>query len=831
MCALSRVFLASAILVSFLVADAVADPWISGVTPRLVGRGTTCEIEVAPWRHEASQILFYPPATYAPWTAPDASPGSAPGIRCVGTEFDAAKQRLVCRLEVAADCRSGEHPFRVLTAVGLSSMGTVYVGPFPIVDEGEAKANSNDTAETALRVEPNVTVRGTLSNSAADDIDCFRVAGKAGERLSVEVDMAKMGDDLQWQPVPEGYDAVVTILDPSRKKIAANDDSPLNRQDPLVSVKLPVDGDYTVVLRRSMFVPQERPYAIHIGRFVRPLAAFPPGGPAGTTTEVQLLGDPLGMVSLAVAVPQAPGTFPLFGDAPMPLSLRSSPFPNVLEEPGQPETRVPATPVAVNGILAKADETDRFRISVKKGVPLQVRVWASALGSPVDPVLRLLPIDPSGAAGAAEVTADDATLMERDIFGGQGDFPDTFDPSVVWTPKQDGDYFLEIADSRGAGGPTNVYRVEIAPPVNTLHLGISHEGYKPERPRKTSLSVPQGGRWTARLSLYPSQGSSITGPLDLAVEGLPPGVKMLSPRLPSLQSAWPMTLVGDADAPLAASLIRITARPVEGGAPFVTVNQQNLQRVSYSHYPWRNIRVDRFAAAVSQPAGFAVEIETPKQPLMRGSEMKIPVRIVRQPGCDEPLEMQCEFAPSGVGTSPAELIPSGETKATLTLSAEASATLGTSPLYVMVTTTQPRGGRADGSVKGDTGTGAERVRVSSEVVTIEVADPFVSLSAEPQSIRRGERVAYRWAVKQIRPFEGRASVRMLGLPVGMTAVGPEPTLDKTSTEVAVELEARDEALLGLVNDLKCSVRFSVNGDETSLRTGSGKLRIDPRLEK
>ena len=840
MCTSIRAILAAAALMACLGHDAAADPWIASVTPRLVGRGTTCEMEISPWRHEASQVVFYPPATYAPWTAPDTSPGAVPGIRCVSSEFDAAKQRLVCRLDVAADCRPGEHPFRVLTAVGLSSMGTVYVSPFPVIDEGESQANTNDTPETALQVKPDVTVRGTLSNSAADDIDCFRVVGKAGERLSVEVDMVKMGDDLQWNPVPEGYDSVVTILDPSGKKIATNDDSPLNRQDPLVSVKLPIDGAYTVVLRRSMFVPQGRPYAIHIGRFFQPLAAFPLGGPAGAPLEVQLLGDPLGTVSQSVAVPQAPGTFPLFGVAPAPLSLRSSPFPNVLEEFGQPETRVPATPVAVNGILAKADETDRFRIAVKKGVPLQVRVWASAIGSPVDPVLRLRPVDSSGAAGAVELTADDATLPDRDIFGAQGDFPDTFDPSVVWTPKQDGDYLLEIADSRGAGGSTNVYRVEIAPPVNTLHLGLSHEGYRPERPRKTSLSVPQGGLWTVRISLYPGQGSAITGPLDLAVEGLPQGVKMQSPRLPSLQTFWPMTLVADANAPLAASLIRITAKPVEGGAPFVTVNQQNLQRVSFSHYPWRNIRVDRFAAAVSKPAGFAVELETPKQPLMRGSQLTIPVRIVRQPWCDEPLEMQCEFAPAGVGTSPAELIPSGESKATLTLSADANAKLGTSPLYVMVTTMQPRGGRTDGSVSGDDTSGddtsgndtmgTERVRVSSDVVTIEVADPFVSLSAGPQSIRRGERGAYRWAVKQMRPFEGRASVRMLGLPVGLTAVGPEPTIDKTSTEVAVELEARDEALLGLVNDLKCEVRFSVNGDEISLRTGSGKLRIDPRLE-
>lgn len=822
-----RACLTLVILVPLLAADAMADPWIDGVKPRLVGRGTTCEIVVAPWHHEATEVVLYPPATFAPWKASDSSPAATPGIRCVGTQFDAAKQRLVCTLEVAADCLPGEHPFRVLTAVGLSSMAAVFVSPFPVIDEGENKANTNDTVETALRVEPNVTVRGTLSKSEAADVDCFRVAGKAGERLSVEVDMVKMGDDLQWQPFPEGYDSVVEILAPSGKRITLNDDSPLNRQDPLVSLKLPVDGDYTVVLKRAMFIPHDREYAIHIGRFFRPLAAYPAGGPAGQPLEMQLLGDPLGTVSQTVAVPQTPGTFQDAGEAPLPLLLRSSPFPNVLEQPGQAETKVPTIPVAINGILSQPDETDRFRLTVKKDVPLQVRVWSSGLGLPVDPVIRLRPVDASGAVGVAELTADDATLADRDIFGAQGDFPELFDPSVIWTPKQDGEYVLEVADTRAAGGPTSVYRIEIAPPVNTLHVGLHQEGYWPERPRKTSLTVPRGDRWTVRLSLYPGQGSTLKGPIDLAVDGLPAGVKMLSPRLPALQSVWPLTLSADANAPLAASFIRIEGRPADGGEPFATVNQQNLLRVRYSHYPWRSIRVDRFLAAVSEPAGFAVTLAAPKQPLMRGSELTVPVKIVRQPGFDEPLEMQCEFAPPGVGTPPAELIPSGETQANLTLSADANAKLGVAPLYVMVTTTQPRGGRSG----GDTARGSERVRVSSEVVSLEVAEPFVSLSTEPQSVRRGERLAYRWEVKQIRPFEGQATVRMLGLPVGVTANGPEPTIDKTSKEVAVELEATDDALLGLVSELKCDVRFTVNGGETRLQTGSGRLRIDPRLEK
>lgn len=812
----------------FLAGSASADPWISSVTPRLVGRGTTSEIVIAPWRHESLEMLFYPAATYAPWNASDMNPT---GIRCVATQFIAEKEQLICKLEIAPECRTGEHPFRILTRLGLSSMGTVFVGPFPVIDESETKDNSNDTTETALRIEPNTTVRGTLSKSQANDIDCFRVAGKAGERLSIEVDMVKLGDDLQWNPVPEGYDSIVAVLDPKGTRIAINDDSALNRQDPLLSVKLPIDGDYTIVLRRSMFIPRDREYAIHIGRFSRPLAAFPPGGPSGEPLDVRLLGDPLGDVSQTVSVPKASGTFAHFVDAPLPLSLRSSPYPNLLESADQTVTPVPSTPIALNGILGKQDEIDRFRITVKKDVPLQVRVWASAIGSPVDPSIRLRPLNEQGIAGNVELEADDAKLPERDIFGAQGDFLDTFDPSVIWTPKQDGDYWLEIGDPRGAGGPTHVYRIEVAPPAQTLHIGLSHEGYKPERPRKTSLSIPRGSPWTVRLSLYPGQGTNIAGPIDLGIDGLPPGVKMFSPRMPALQSVWPMTLVADTASPIAASFVRITARPADGSEPFAIVNQQNLQRVSYSHYPWRNIRVDRFATAVSEPAGFSVQLDAPKQSLMRGSEITIPVRIVREPGCDEPLEMQCELGPAGVGMSPAQLIPSGESTSSLTLSADANAKLGTWPLYVMVTTTEPRGGRTDGSVKGETGQGSERVRVSSEVAMIDVAEPFVALSSEPQSVRRGKRLAYRWSVKQLRPFEGQASVRMLGLPVGVAALGPVPIISDNSTEVAVELEASDEALLGLVSDLKCDLQFSLHGEEIHLRTGSGKLRIDPRLEQ
>jgi hypothetical protein len=104
----------------------------------------------------------------------------------------------------------------------------------------------------------------------------------------------------------------------------------------------------------------------------------------------------------------------------------------------------------------------------------------------------------------------------------------------------------------------------------------------------------------------------------------------------------------------------------------------------------------------------------------------------------------------------------------------------------------------------------------------------VKLSGEPQSIRRGDRLAYRWAVKQVVSFPGHATARLVGLPVGVTTTGAAPTLDATTGEITFGLEATDDALVGLVNGLACELTFTIDDQEIRLMTGAGKLRIDPR---
>ena len=128
-------------------------------------------------------------------------------------------------------------------------------------------------------------------------------------------------------------------------------------------------------------------------------------------------------------------------------------------------------------------------------------------------------------------------------------------------------------------------------------------------------------------------------------------------------------------------------------------------------------------------------------------------------------------------------------------------------------------------IDGYLGTG--RVRVSSEIVNLTIAEPYVELASQPESVRRGERKKYVWLVNHKSPFEGDARVKLLGLPKGVSVIEPLPILTKNSKEITFEIEATGEALLGRVSGLNCEVIVRAGDQEIRQRTGNGTLRIDP----
>jgi hypothetical protein len=484
---------------------------------------------------------------------------------------------------------------------------------------------------------------------------------------------------------------------------------------------------------------------------------------------------------------------------------------------------VPALPIALNGVIEKPGDSDAFRLAVKKGDRHRVRVYGAALGHPIDPVIRIRPVGPDGPPGAAEVEIDDAgrDANDRDRFGsGAGIFGDMLDPSVIWEPKADGEYVLDIRDASGGGGPTAIYRIEIDAPPQGVHFVLqSRFNDGGEGPRATGLAVPQGGRWTVVAELRKGQGTTYAGPFDIVADGLPAGVRLVSPRVPGTATRWPVQLVADADAAPGGAIISFGARAAD---PLVTLESGCHQAMPFVNHPggsaWRVVRTDRFAMAVTEPAPIAIDLARPTTALVRGGELSIPVTLTRRPGYDEPVEFQAEFGPTGVGLPPKQVIPSGDAEAVLTIAADRKAPLGKGPLYVMATT-----------LGGNDYLGSGRTRVSSEVIEVEVVEPFVELASEPANVRRGGRATFAFSVTPKTPFEGEAEARLLGLPKGVAVVGPPPKITKSSKRIAFEVEATDEALLGPVPGLECELVVKAAGQEIRQRSGKGVLRIDPRL--
>ena len=803
-----------------VVTHAIGPYHIERTLPRVGQRGTTVEVTIqGAVIEKPREIIFFRPGIQA--VGFEKLPDLPRRIGLAHSAF--IKEQIKCRFEIEPNCPLGEHPFRIRFGTEISSLGTFHVTPFPVIDESRKASDANNTLEKAFPVLPNVTVQGRLGSGSRGEVDLFRVSAKVGQRLSVEVDSVRISHNHYGD---SEFDLAVRILDESGRELAANDDNPLHLQDPVVSLNLPYDGLVYIEVKRSVFAPRDTIYCLHIGQNRRPLVAYPPGGQAGTKQIITLLGDPAGDYEETIGIPNTTGLFEYFSDAPSSLSLQSSPYPNVLENKAALETRVDQLPTVLNGIIDQAGDIDVFRFSANKGDRLQIRVFAAALGSPIDPKIRIRSINSEGSPGPIELEMDDAKLPEHDIFGtsfrGGGGLKEVLDPSVIWEPTADNDYLLEVEDTSDAGGPIGIYRVEIAPPRDAVHtILVSRANDWMECPRTSSLAVPQGNRWTVNVSLLPGQGNTYRGELNIVAHGLPEGVRSVSPTVPSGAKLWPVQFVADQLASLGGALITLEATPVDSSHMIESRSQQNIPFINHpGGDAWRTVRLDCFVLGVTEPAPFTINVTPPSVPLVRGGELTIPVKISRHEGFNQPVQFRCDWRPPGIGVPPNETIPSGQSEAVLRISAQAGAPLGVSPLVVVASTV-----REDFSDYVGTG----HVRVSSEIVNLTIAESYVELTSQPESIRRGQRKQFVWTVHHKSPFEGKARVKLVGLPKGVNLVGPLPILTKHLKEIAFQVEATNEALLGRVGGLSCEVVVEAGGQEILQRTGNGTLRIDPKL--
>ena len=756
------------LLCSFSLHLHATSPGLSLITPRGGQRGTELEAVFQGERlGDAQEILFY-----------------EPGIGVVSMNTSNAAQ-LKVRLKLDAQARLGQHVVRVRTAGGITEARTFSIGPYPVIEEKEP---NNDFAEPQ-KIALNRTVHGVAGN---EDIDYYSFEAKKGQRITAEIEAMRLGSAL--------VDCYVAILDLKRFELAACDDSALALQDPVASVIAPADGTYVIAVRESSYAGNDGSrYCLHLGEAPRPLIVYPAGGRAGEEIDVKFLGDVRGDFSHKIKLPgTAVGDFDYYfvqdgQSVPSPNKLRVVPFGNVMEaepnnSPGEATKTDAPLPLAFNGIIEKAGDTDFFRFKAKAGQKFDVRCVARGIRSPLDSVLTIH-------------KADGGQIADNDDSGGP-------DSDLNWTVPADGDYLVAVRDHLGKGGSNYVYRVEFTPVSASLTLGIPE--FARNSQERNTASVPRGNRYATLIRVG---RSNFGGDVALHAPELPAGVTMASDLIAASVNEVPVVFEAAADAPIGARLIPLLGQLAENKEITGGFNQTlELVYGEPNNTIYYKCAVDRLALAVTEEVPFKIAVVEPKVPLVQNGSMNLKVVAQRKEGFKAPISLRMLWNPPGVGSQNEVIMGEGQTEASYPINANGGAT--------------PRAWKIVIVALGDGGKGP--VWTSSQLVNLTVATPFVSMQIPMAAGEQGKSVGVFCKLQQLQPFEGEAQVQLHGLPPKVELARNPLMITKTNQELVFNAALASDAPVGQHKSLFGQITIMKDGEPIVHSVGGGGvLRIDP----
>lgn len=584
-------------------------PMLMSLSPVAVQAGTSadCQLTAAHNLYGASQVLISGTGLTAEVVPPEGTANQPP------PEQKPNVPQIKLRFTAAADALPGVRGFRVITPQGPSTYGQLVVVREPIVTE----APNNNGRETAQAVTLPATLCGAIE--APEDVDCYRFAATAGSAWTFHVQCGRLQDkihDLQTHADP-----ILTLRNATGSVLAASDN--VFAADPLLHYTFPADGEYFLEIRDVRF--QGNPhwqYAIEASQrpFVRtlhPLRLVP-----GATTRVELAGfnlpaEPWTDVALAAdategihwIAPVLPSG-PVNG-VPVVCSRLAEAIEQAMDNNAPANAQPVPVPCGVCGRIEAPDDRDCYVFEARKGDKWTFEVVARRVQSAMDPKLRLL-----NTEGGVMAESDDMRI---------GRFQSADSLIENWTAPADGRYVLEVSDLHQRGGPPFVYFLQATPAVPDFYLEADTD--------KTPLAPGTNGVIYVRV--YRKNG--FTGPVQLAIDGLPPGVTAACGRILPDGNDGCIVLSAAPDAPPGAANVRITGtgtHAAEGSAPLEIVRQAVPLQETYlpgggrGHWP-----VEMHTVAVGDQRDIlAVTLSTTEVVLRPGGSQRIDVSLTRRPG-------------------------------------------------------------------------------------------------------------------------------------------------------------------------------------------------------
>lgn len=427
-------------------------------------------------------------------------------------------------ITIAADAALGPRFWRASGGWGGTQLRPFLIGDLPEFIETE----SNSEPERAERVRLPVVINGQIAGER--DLDFFVFAAKRAEVVIFDVLAARIGSPL---------DPVVEISDLQGRRMEVEE---VRRgTDPVLAFRVPTTGDYRVSIANVGFRggPQ---YVYRMTISTDPFVAFafPPGGKAGETREVQfytLTGTgKMRTVKERVELPSFPGPFRFRGSVP----LITGPYAEIVESNDNHSAMSAmelTPPMTVDGRFFTATEEDWFRFTAKKDNVYTISCRPFPEVSAALPILTLLDAADHSLAKASAADTTDSRC------------------EIHWKAPADGTYRLRLRDLQHGtrGGPEFIYRLTIRPAQQDFALRLDSD----------YVNVVQGGKAEVGLTVHRTGG--FTGAIDLAADGLPDGLRIEPSRIAEGQTVIRLAILAKDDARPIDAALRIRGKAIVAG--------------------------------------------------------------------------------------------------------------------------------------------------------------------------------------------------------------------------------------------------------------------------
>ena len=608
-------------------------------------------------------------------------------------EFESAPAVEPDLFDVAIDASvtPGIYECRLAGLFGVSNPRTF------VVDDREQtqEVEPNDRMEQATAIPAECAVHGRSNYQG--DVDYFLIEAIRGQRLAIVVDAQKI--DSRFQPS-------VTVLSPSGKELVAK---PYQRTDAHLAFLVEEDGPYKIALHDIGFSGGED-YGYRLAATSRPFvtSVFPSVARLNEDREYQLMGfnlpggqpvagsEPLSIVkrslrftqaspslngrlfpNIAAAVAES-GTVAMqlpspFGDSNtvvLPLADASIvfesdksiepalPAPNAAIEPSR---YLPGYCEIVGEFKGDQDE-DRFVIHCKAGESFDIDVVCERSGYSADPRLRLgkRVVQPDGAAQFQQLAesddVDQTVIPEfRTI---------SHDPGFRFNAPEEADYEIVVSNRASVAESGVPYRLRVLAPRPGFQLAVTHlaETTAPKdanyEARVRQCVLRPGG--SAALQVFALRSPECTGPIELRLQGLPPGITARNLVIPSGARSTSVVLTASENAAAWVGAIQVFGTTRLGDVSYSQKAWANTlvwpARPFNGEFPAAETRVSSdvyLSVAVDTPAPFEVAWEhRPMWKLTPGAKVQVPFQIKRRNGYAGPVNIVAAGTPDKFQVAP-----------------------------------------------------------------------------------------------------------------------------------------------------------------------------------